>query len=209
MIKVEYLDHMGSDLTVVNAARQSFGEQATEIGPKEVSLLQYLARGFTQSEWDSVIKTVKNGLAGSDHCAMTPEQFIWMIKNQATHFAPFTHPKISVRCYAPLSIARQIWKSHIGVVGSDSDVAWSEMSMRYVDREPEFHNVQMHKRANNVKQGSSNDVSDKATILGVEHNVNCAMLYRELIANNIAPEDARNVLPVNTMTSWTWTGSLY
>ncbi len=32
MIKVTYIDHMGSDLSVVNAARVSFGKKSTELG---------------------------------------------------------------------------------------------------------------------------------------------------------------------------------
>lgn len=211
MISVVYLDHMGSDISVIRAARQSFDGDAVSIGTKEISLLNYLARGFTQSEWHELLKVVTYGLKGTQSMFehLSAQEILWLIKNQATHFAPFTHPKISVRCHAPLSIARQIWKSQIGVVGADSDVAWSEMSMRYVDRAPKFHDVQMHKRAENIKQGSTDDIIDYATFLGIEHSTHCAELYNDMLKHGIAPEDARNVLPVNTMTSWTWTGSLY
>lgn len=42
-MKVELLDHMGTDLTVVNSARVSFAKTSTEFGPKDVKLIQYLA----------------------------------------------------------------------------------------------------------------------------------------------------------------------
>ena len=55
MLKVEYIDHMGSDLTVVNAARVSFNKQSAWLpkvhnGEKNVmlekdrKLIPYLAR---------------------------------------------------------------------------------------------------------------------------------------------------------------------
>lgn len=48
-IEVTYLDHMGSDLTVVNAARVSFAKQSTlnadgEIKDEDYRLLKYLAK---------------------------------------------------------------------------------------------------------------------------------------------------------------------
>lgn len=41
---VELVDHMGSDLTVVNAARVSFNKEAKEFTDKDEKLLQYLAK---------------------------------------------------------------------------------------------------------------------------------------------------------------------
>lgn len=39
---VEYISHMGSDLTVVNAARVSFGTEKNEIDQKDIKLINYL-----------------------------------------------------------------------------------------------------------------------------------------------------------------------
>ncbi len=41
--KVHLLDHMGSDLSVVNAARVSFGKQSTKLNSKDKKLIKYLA----------------------------------------------------------------------------------------------------------------------------------------------------------------------
>lgn len=41
---VTLVDHMGTDCTVVNAARISFGKKVTEMSDKDVRLLQYLAK---------------------------------------------------------------------------------------------------------------------------------------------------------------------
>lgn len=42
--KVDYVNHMGSDLTVVNSARVSFGVQKDEIDEKDKRLINYLIR---------------------------------------------------------------------------------------------------------------------------------------------------------------------
>jgi thymidylate synthase (FAD) len=39
---VEYVDHMGSDLTVVNAARVSFGKEKLKLGADDEKLIKYL-----------------------------------------------------------------------------------------------------------------------------------------------------------------------
>ena len=41
---VEYIQHMGEDLTVVNSARVSFGKEKTHIDSKDRKLIQYLCR---------------------------------------------------------------------------------------------------------------------------------------------------------------------
>ena len=44
MIKAEYIDHMGSDLTVVNSARVSFNKESQEFTNQDEKLVSYLAR---------------------------------------------------------------------------------------------------------------------------------------------------------------------
>ena len=41
---VEYIDHLGSDLTVVNAARVSFGSTRTSVEEKDIKLINYLMK---------------------------------------------------------------------------------------------------------------------------------------------------------------------
>ena len=130
-IKVTYLDHMGSDKTVVNAARASFGKESKgPITKADVGLLNFLARGFDQKAWDE--------LAGKVMMAQTLDdikELLWLVKTTPTHFAPFTHPQLSLRIEAPLAIARQMWRSHVGLSGGDHGYpGWSEESRRYVDK---------------------------------------------------------------------------
>ena len=48
MIKAELIDHLGSDLTVVNAARVSFAKESVfesnALGEKDKKLVEYLAK---------------------------------------------------------------------------------------------------------------------------------------------------------------------
>lgn len=44
MIKAEYINHMGDDLTVVNAARVSFGKAKSVLDDKDIKLINYLAK---------------------------------------------------------------------------------------------------------------------------------------------------------------------
>jgi len=85
-MKAELIDHMGSDLTVVNAARVSFDKESewglitddldTHLLPRDAKLIQYLA---------------SHG-----------------------HWTPFSHPQITMRETVPIFIARQRFKHMVG-----------------------------------------------------------------------------------------------
>lgn len=122
------------------------------------------------------------------------------------HWTPFGHPQIQFRLEAPIFVARQLAKHQVGMV-------WNEVSRRYVDDEPEFFRpATWRKRAPNIKQGSlDEEVEDaarvKELVRGATHAASYA--YRWLLQYNVAPEQARMVLPQSMMTEWVWTGSLY
>lgn len=185
--RVEYLDHMGSDLSVVNAARVSFHKESALLNgvlqERDEKLLNYLAKH--------------------------------------NHWSPFAHTSISFRVKAPIFVGRQLVKHQVGLV-------WNEVSRRYVDDEPEFYFPKVWRgRPVNAKQGSS-DVEVKLKPLSEGHEDlwgdvdndfeiplhaqalvdNCLGLYNWMIDSGVAPEQARMVLPQNTMTEWIWTGSL-
>jgi thymidylate synthase (FAD) len=167
-IKVELIDKMGSDLSVVNAARVSFGKFKNELDDGDKRLIGYLAR---------------NG-----------------------HWTPFGHGTVSFRVKAPIFVARQLVKHQAGLV-------WNEVSRRYVDSEPEFYfPTSWRARAANVKQGSSDEsVTDEGIVDGLmkAECENSLEMYLYLMKEyNVAPEQARMILPLNTMTEWVWTGSL-
>ena len=61
-------------------------------------------------------------------------------------------------------------------------------------------------KAENIKQGSAGVVSTQADPDFVNHTA--LRTYNDMIAEGVAPEMARMVLPQSTMTEWYWSGSL-
>ena len=56
---VEYISHMGSDLSVVNAARVSFGTEKEEVDEKDVKLINYLMSHNHSSPFEHCVVTFR------------------------------------------------------------------------------------------------------------------------------------------------------
>ena len=202
-IYAEYLDHMGSDLTVVNAARASFGKESTEFTDADANLIRYLATGYRTSEWeeflDEVVSLVELGGAREELTKL-----LHGYKRRAQHWAPFAHPHVQIRIQVPIFLARQFVKHQIGGV-------WSEESRRYISDEPGvWFPAEWHTRPDDIKQGSEgvHPESEMWSQAAREHTKNALAFYGQAVACGIAPEEARIQLPLNTMTTVVWTGSL-
>ena len=203
-IKVDYIDHMGTDLSVVNAARSSFGKESDweadgSLKKADANLIRFLASGFRTEEWDELADKFLRAETRSEVQAMLKQY-----KDSAQHWAPFAHPHVSLRIKAPIFIARQMVKHQVGGV-------WSEVSRRYVSDEPEFwFPKEWHTRPENVKQGSGEAIAQQGIAQHIaNHSTEVALeAYNKLLGGGVAPEEARSVLPLNTMTEWVWTGSL-
>lgn len=132
------------------------------------------------------------------------------------HTSPFRHVQVSVRCTAPVFLARQLGKHQVGL-------SWNEVSRRYVDAGIEFFvpDAWRSRPDGSVKQGSGSDivthVANKVISDTPPYPINkayseildyCLSLYEEMLEAGVAPEMARMVLPQSMMVSWVWTGSL-
>jgi thymidylate synthase (FAD) len=121
------------------------------------------------------------------------------------HKSPFNHAFMSFRVKAPIFVARQLVKHEY--------LPWNEVSRRYVTEEPEFYFPDYwRKKADNVKQGSSDEEAPYNTdhlFATKDHVVSALYLYNSLLNGNVCAEQARMILPQNTMTEWIWSGSLY
>jgi thymidylate synthase (FAD) len=189
---VEYVDHMGSDLLVVNAARVSFAKE---------SEFDYDIKEEIDVDSRSVIEHRSNfRLKDKDK-----KLIAYLAKHQ--HWTPFAHPQICLRIKAPISIRTQLFKHKVGFVEN-------EISRRYVTEEPEVYNPRWRdKPTNGAKQGSEDfmeyDDNYNYCNLGYDSATEHALgIYRSLLAKGVAPEQARFVLPQGTYTEWFWTGSL-
>lgn len=124
------------------------------------------------------------------------------------HNSPFRHVQISVRCKAPVFLARQLVKHQIGL-------SWNEISRRYVDSDFEFYvpDAWRKRPEGGIKQGSGDVLTDKDGAYLVWEQFNIALdgalaAYEAMIKMDVAPEMARMVLPQSMMVDWVWTGSL-
>lgn len=163
-MEVSLVDSMGSDRSVVNAARVSFHKEAAN---------------YTEAENHKLIK--------------------YLAKHK--HTSPFNHAFITVRVKAPIFVARQLVKHKF--------LPWNEVSRRYVDEEPEFFLPDVWRaKADNVKQGSGGALDTICPSDTVEYCEQATIYYNDLLAEGVCPEQARMVLPQNTMTEWVWSGTL-
>jgi thymidylate synthase (FAD) len=206
-MQAKYIDHMGTDLSVVNDARVSFSKESAlvdgELSKADTSLIQFLARGCTSGDWEDMKSDLMCLGAGEDSyaCALEIEGLMKHIKNMPTHWAPFAHTAIKLKMKAPIFVARQLGKHQVGLV-------WSEISRRYVSDEPEFYRPEVwRKAAANVKQGSSEEAVD-GKFCGLA-NFAALKEYKRMLAEGICPEQARMVLPQSMYIEWHWTGNLY
>jgi thymidylate synthase (FAD) len=173
-ITATYVDHMGSDLSVVNAARVSFGKKSALEEPFEdcdVSLLR-LNKGDTK-----------------------------LIQYLASHghTSPFGHAFASFHCKSPLYVHAQLVKHKFLRVNT--------ISRRYTTENIEFYTPAVWRgKSADKKQGSEGVVHTNADPDFVNHTA--LRTYNEMLADGVAPEMARMVLPQSTMTEFYWSGSL-
>lgn len=166
MIKVELIDHMGTDLSVSNSARVSFSKWKDELEEGDTKLINYLAKH--------------------------------------EHTSPFRHTRITLRCEAPIWLARQLGKHQVSM-------DWNEVSRRYVDTGFEFFVPEYRERPDgSIKQGSGARHPESRYWVNETNRLHDIALsvYDAMIADGVAPEQARGVLPQNMMTTWIWSGSL-
>jgi thymidylate synthase (FAD) len=57
--KVQYIDHMGTDLTIVNSARVSFGVEKEELDDRDKKLINYLVKHKHTSTFEHNVVTFK------------------------------------------------------------------------------------------------------------------------------------------------------
>jgi len=122
------------------------------------------------------------------------------------HISPFFHPQIRFRLKMPIFVAREWFRHTIGF-------ARNEVSRRYVDDEPEiFIPSELRARDKNKKQGSkdSSIENNEEMVQKIrDFSKQSLDLYNELLANQVAPEVARGILPQNMYTEFIETASLY
>ena len=182
-MKVELVDFMGTDLTVVNAARVSFNKESSfklnEMGEnlenKDIKLVEYLAKH--------------------------------------DHFTPFTHATVTMREKVPLFVARQRFKHTIGFSYNEVSRRYVDEDPEFykptdwrgkaVDKKQGSSDVVV-----DINPATSS--GSEAMVDDYDHAINrCVWVYKQLLRKGVCPEQARMVLPQSMYTEYYVTGSLY
>lgn len=173
------MDHMGSDLSVVKAAKVSFADdesvqhfiddiEAKRLGCRShAALIRYLARHH--------------------------------------HWTPFAHTAITLRMSAPVPIRTQCFKHKAGFVENEESRRYISCSPElFLPEDFRLKPEGSIKQGSAGVHPSSSFWKDIYT----DSCQSMIHLYELMIADGVCPEQARMVLPQGVIVNWVWTGNL-
>ena len=181
-ITATYIDHCGSDLSVVNAARVSFGKKShfegrvggpNVLSSRDTKLVNYLAKH--------------------------------------KHISPFGHAFASFHIKAPIFVARQLVKHKFLRWNEISRRYVDDEPELYVPDVWRGRSADKKQGSEGTVElpayahitSSWKGYEGKGNYYSISLHV-----YKDLLKHGVAPEQARMVLPQSTMTEWYWSGSL-
>ena len=183
MIEATYVDHMGSDLSVVNAARVSFGKKSqfegrvggpNVLSQRDSKLIRYLAKH--------------------------------------KHISPFGHAFASFHVKAPIFVARQLVKHSFLRWNEVSRRYVDDEPEFYVPDVWRGRSADKKQGSDGeIITSCVYDMGGELThpkFAAQDVNETALHIYKGMVVAGVAPEQARMVLPQSTMTEWYWSGSL-
>tara|TARA_R100001086_G_scaffold92864_1_gene46055 strand:+ start:1965 stop:2648 length:684 start_codon:yes stop_codon:yes gene_type:complete len=184
-MKAELISHMGSDLTVVNAARVSFDKE---------------------SQWESILPAgpIEGMLTNKDS-----KLIHYLAKHK--HFTPFTHCMITLRETIPIFVARQRFKHTIGFTYNEVSRRYVDDDPSFFTPEEWRGKADNVKQGSgeNIIDINPETGSGKAMVDNYQRSLDlCKWTYNYLLKIGVCPEQARMVLPQSMYTSYYVTGSL-
>jgi thymidylate synthase (FAD) len=179
---VQYVDHMGNDLTVVNSARVSFNKE---------------------SDWES--EPDWRGYHPRTLSDKDKKLIGYLAKHK--HWTPFAHPQITLRIKAPIFIRTQLFKHKVGF--TENEVSRRYVSDPPTVYFPHWRGKPTNGAKQGSEDFMPIDDAYNTVSRHYEMCVREALFsYEQLLKLGVAPEQARSVLPQGTYTEWWWTGSL-
>jgi len=178
----EFVDKMGTDKTVVDAARVSFSKRTQwernipnqgiyELSDRDKKLINYLA--------------------------------------EHNHWSPFGHCSLSFHIGAPVFVARQLVKHTVGLCWNEVSRRYVDHPPEFYSPDT-WRGRPVDKKQGSSDETvvwlSREERVGTAVQKAEQHS---AELYEEMITAGVSPEQARMVLPQSMMTEWYWSGSLY
>lgn len=176
---VEYVEHMGSDLTVVNSARVSFGKQREELNEKDKKLINYLIKHRHTS-------TLEHNIITFRFCVPL------FVRSQHHRHRTWSYNEISRR-YTDVNI--QFYEPE--------NFRTQHKSNRQASND-ELINPNINEFNDRPLPVSPYYASEAVR----QHNVNSLSLYNKLLEKGICREQARGVLPQNLYTEYYGTCNL-
>lgn len=182
-MKVEHIDHMGNDDSVVNAARVSFAKQADQYTDEQnARLIKYLARHNHWTPFAHAFVTLRFKAPIAIHAQCVKHQVGFAMNTVSRRYVSDT-PEFFMPTfrYAPSGNVKQGSGDVIETVSTSGSV-WEDLEFVISQRELQE---------------------------GYEYHLKSSIEYYEnLIKVGVSAEQARFVLPQGVMTEWVWSGSL-
>ena len=172
---------MGSDLTVVNAARVSFAKT---------------------SEWD----IVPDAGPVEGYLKVDDERLIKYLAKH-NHWSPFGHASMQFHIKAPVFVARQLVKHQVGLVWNEVSRRYVDDEVVFYAPE-EWRGAPENSKQGSSSEVI--DINPHHRMVDEYQSV-CNLAkwtYEYLLGRGVAPEQARMVLPQSMMTEWYWSGTL-
>jgi thymidylate synthase (FAD) len=190
---------MASAVTEVEERKENVWKAEDGIGSIEV--LEVFGSDLT------VVNAARVSFAKESHEMDKKDAGLIRFLAKHDHISPFFHPQVRLRIKMPIFVAREWYRHTIGF-------ARNEVSRRYVDSEPETWTPQvcgLRERDPRLKQGSKETPIAEAERVVEEmraFNAGAVAFYNKLLAESVAPEIARSVLPQGMYTEFIETASL-
>ena len=176
---VQYVDHMGTDLTIVNAARVSFGKHKTELDLKDKRLIKYLVKHRHTSTFEHNIITFR-------FCVPL------FVRSQHHRHRTWSYNEISRRYTA--ENLRFYEPKHFRTQHKSNRQA---STLEYINPQIEYK----HPEAVGPSYLPANRMI-------ADHNSASVDLYDKLLLSGVCREQARGVLPQNLYTEYYGTCNL-
>ena len=182
MIRANLIDYMGSDLSIVNAARVSFGKRSTF-----------------------------GGRVGGPNVLKEEDEKLVHYLAKHKHMSPFGHCFASFHIKAPIYVARQLVK-HKFLRWNEISRRYVDDDPEFYEPDEWRGRADDKKQGSTGVVEDVNTSVIVTDVYGeyiyADYKDIAADTYNELICQGVAPEQARMVLPQSTMTEWYWSGSL-
>jgi len=181
---VDYVAHSGTDLTVVNSARVSFGVEKSELDQRDKKLIRYLIRHKHTSTLE--------------HCGITFRFTVPLyVRSQHHRHRTWSYNEISRR-YTDVGIEFY----------EPKEFRTQHKSNRQASNAEELINPVMNAEDENHPKFGEWIHSTTASELVAAHNADSLVLFNQLIEVGVCREQARGVLPQNLYTKYYGTVNL-